>query len=371
MDAVERALHEREARVVALITAVVSAAVTFILLGCEPAPPGDGGETEAVTDTGGASGGGSSPPPLDPSTIEGHAAECREALGRVPSFNCLEDGELIPITRDGVMIEDDAHAPGQRCDRPALLTEDCNPWARVGRLPGATLDGAPDPDVEWAFICRRYRLVSSVGDPRFQDVALIGHRRSTGATCFFQAYPDLESARVPAPGEPADETPPGAPTDEDFWLSPPETAYRECLRCHDADPWLHSPYVDQVRDPMTGGPLVPSGAERGAPYFVVGEAFSEWARPRHISPEGNRCVSCHRVGTRTCMTFAMQAVGKSLLPALSERSRVFPGSHWMPGEHGLDKQEWDATYLESVAQLIGCCAKPSRPGCNAADVPGA
>jgi hypothetical protein len=47
----------------------------------------------------------------------------------------------------------------------------------VGRIGGTTSTGAPDDDVVWAYLCRKYDGI----------VQLIGHDTVTGATCFFES----------------------------------------------------------------------------------------------------------------------------------------------------------------------------------------
>ncbi len=228
---------------------------------------------------------------------------CAERLGALPrDWSCL-DGQIIPITKDGVEIPFDQHQVGQTCDKPAYLglgtQGQCIPYARLGRLKTA-------PDVETVFICRRYNIFkpqqdangNTVNDAQgnpvpgteryaieenaFQDVAIVQHNVKTGESCFYQAlagfrgYKDLPTARIPPPNEEsvpddikdkytkatlADGAPNPTYVAETFWPEPatgfwitpsspnptdtPGQGF-ECTACHDSDAYMHSPYVDQL-----------------------------------------------------------------------------------------------------------------------------
>src|SRR6266540_61055 len=115
----------------------------------------------------------------DPLNRADYAAKCAAEMGKIPAFNCL-DGELLPITVNGVAQS----SPVLVCDQPVQLglsTEgQCVPFARLVRLtPG-------DPDLETIAICRKYFSSTGPTDSRFDDIAMIQHKKSTGRTCFFQ-----------------------------------------------------------------------------------------------------------------------------------------------------------------------------------------
>ncbi|MGB7328370.1 MAG: hypothetical protein WBD31_26065 [Rubripirellula sp.] len=89
---------------------------------------------------------------------------------------------------------------------------------------------------------------------------------------------------------------------EKAWQPPSVVAQDGCVKCHMADPFLHTPWIDQVRvanDPDET--LVPLIADADSPYFVIGEEFpappgrkpgEAYATiPKHL--EGNKCVECH------------------------------------------------------------------------------
>src|SRR5262249_38059943 len=78
----------------------------------------------------------------------------------------------------------------------------------------------------------------------------------------------------------------------------------ECSRCHDADPFIHSPWVDGAKDAQ-GRPVVPEmgggpglAPRANAPPTGVGQLRGQhWTMEKQIvSAEANACLRCHRMG---------------------------------------------------------------------------
>lgn len=207
-----------------------------------------------------------------------HAQTCAQYLGPIPAMNCA-DAFDIPITIDG----DPVDGWPDSCDRPSALTGDCQP-AKVNRYPGMHHDGSPRPEVVFMTFCRDGGL------------GAIGHNSETGATCFFQS--NGSGTRL----HPGSKDP-----DYDVYWDPPDiVAADNCQGCHQADPWLHSPWIDQVKDLSDPNePLVPLTATATSPYIVIGEDFTQ---PIHNGAPKNRCTSCHRA---QCSQFSMDL---TLLP---------------------------------------------------------
>ncbi|MBZ9959317.1 hypothetical protein [Mesorhizobium sp. BR1-1-14] len=318
-------------------------------------------------------------------TILEHGLECEQKIGPIPAFSCL-DGEIIPITLNGNPIIN--HVPLQKCDRPPLLglgmsaTEgQCVPFSRIGTLPGKNAQGQEDPNIQWAFICRRYKIRVDPNFPNFEDVAIIGHNKATGATCFFQtlryggAEDGIKTTRVPPPAERPDATPGGEIKAADFWYSPQETANIRCNRCHDSDAFIHTPHVDQVKRVVGGHdiPIVPPGPNlkanppEASRYNFVGEPFQAWPAPVRIQPLGNACTSCHNIGSlTTCDRFTSAATG-SPTTGISDLFQTWPHSHWMPPDieaTGMTENDWAADFAASAQKLIACCHDVSDPSCR-------
>lgn len=322
-------------------------------------------------------------------TIEQYAKDVEQHLGAFPSFD-VRDGEIIPltITQNGMV---NGVVPGDvdsntKVDRPPLLGigNQAAPYSRIGTLPGINPDtGQPDPNILWAFIARRYYADETRGknDARFEDVAIIGHHRLTGATAFFQMLTDHSGCNpdeknkgqagwVPSPMEPGSKTTDGLSAAE-FWCPPSATADIACYVCHDNDPFIHTPYVSQVTVTDHNGrtrPMVPQSDD--SPYWFIGhdKAFSDWPNPmQEFYPtltvieqtengprewtKQNACVKCHRIGTFATSEFlALSAAGypdspeyTSSIPNIRTRFEArrpflqttdsykeYPNSHWMP-----------------------------------------
>ena len=213
-------------------------------------------------------------------------------------------GEYIPVTFGGKTPKT-FHAE-MRSDRPMMLptrvegfeggTGQSNPFSVVGRMPGS------NPEVQWVFLVRKYNLKKQT-DANFVDagdVAVIGHHPRTGASTYFQFYnpSNPKSAQVVI-------SPFSGKEGMCFW-SPLVTNAKvfQCQRCHNADPFIHTPWIDQVRvsKPVEGKPfpepMVPS-SPLGAFRFIddeEGELFAFWNDSLHyLDAPDNGCTGCHRV----------------------------------------------------------------------------
>lgn len=340
-----------------------------------------------------------------------HAKLCAERLGTVKPFSCF-DGEVLPITVNGQAIGPNLTAQQiaqynlgnttssqLACDKPALLGlgafGHCVPYSRVGRLKTYRKDGSENPNVDTVFTCRRYaprvgkvawqgQLFDGQDYPGFEDIAMIMHDRVSGETCFYQMLEPnkapKDGRRIPPPTEEA--LPAGSPAyalpARNFWIGPEETAAINCNRCHDSDPWMHSPYIDQVRT-ADGKPIVPSGAlggGRSGKYSVLGaRGFYKWQKSKAVvaadggDSQGKSCTSCHNIGNiNTCAEWISQSVGLTAAPNLSTRGATdFAHKYWMPpAESGLTNvADWLASGFDRAAErLRGCCKYPTSAGCT-------
>ena len=272
-------------------------------------------------------------PPItaSPGTALHHAQTCAQYLGPIPAMSCA-DAELMPITVDGVEVLD---TPAS-CDRPSALTGTCETGERIAaRYTGTHHDGSPRPEVVFVNFCRD------------GGMGVIGHNSETGATCFFHismAFPN--DARHPGSDD---------PNYDSFWQSADVVAADNCQGCHQADPWLHSPWIDQLRDPADPSlPLVPLNASLDSPYIVVGEGF---AQPHQDGAPENSCTSCHRA---QCDTRFAVPLGELAMPA------PFADSTFTNGE-SADLQElrdWCATLPEGPQSTgDGASCEAALEGC--------
>lgn len=238
-------------------------------------PPADSAAEAVDSDSPDSSDSGvpdTEPPPVtaEPGSSLYHAQQCAQALGPIPPFDCAEATE-IPITVDGVQVFEDVAS----CDNPTAIGGKCDAGQRLGVKEGTYHNGQARPSVRFAYLCRD------------SGVALIGHNTDTGATCYF-ASKDHATPTTVLPGYTEDGY-------EDAWEVPGVLAGDQCALCHTADPFLHSPWIDQVRDPDDSSkPLLPEVAGVDTPYHVVGDAFVKEWELWAFEIEGNSCTSCHR-----------------------------------------------------------------------------
>lgn len=313
-------------------------------------------------------------------TLHEYASDCADLIAEAPVFNC-QDLDLIPTTVDGKIPE--SYTAKMQCDRPALLpypeTTDgqCAPYSRIKAY--------RDDDIQMVLFCRRM-YVRPVDDPHFDSIEILMHNVKSGSTCFFisknfGAKPDGEDGtRVPAPTEL--KPPEGEVSAEDLWATPQQVADHGCIYCHDSDPWMRSPWVEQ------SGQL--PADPRGFHSVDVGGPFAKWPKPKSIATRGNTCTGCHRIGSlNTCQTediptFGEQpakmlqaigqaphgrfgarpgTIGESPPDVYSGWASTFPHSAWMPPGDELPYAEWSRIYEQDVKDLQRCCQDPDAPGC--------
>jgi hypothetical protein len=232
-----------------------------------------------------------------PETASEYAAMCLPHVGVPPTIDCGA-GVRIPIHVDGVEVFE---SPGYReCDTPDFKGN-CNVGSRIGRVQGKAADGSPLDDVVWAYLCRS--AGRDLLEKGIASVQMIGHNKTTGATCFFESPDgkgDLIQAReylhMDERGLLAGKLP--GPDDEDFdkaFIPPPPGV--QCVQCHQNNAFLHDPWIDGAKLPSDPSePVLPGWVDPEAPYWVVGGTHWDMRTP-HI--EGNACLDCHRAPTRT------------------------------------------------------------------------
>ncbi len=206
---------------------------------------------------------------LPTNTALEHAYECEAVLGPLPEFK-YEDAIEIPMTKNGVPLTHASDNPSD-CDQPYAFNAPCDPGNRMGRYKGLNPDGTENEDVVFITFFRGSGL------------GVIGYKFSTGETCFFEIdeFEDFNNGPLPMPGD---------ANYNELWSSPAQmTTDFNCVSCHMAGPFLHTPAVDQVRNPAdTSELLLPfTGLEA---YSVVGQ---EWPQPQTTDIQ-NSCTSCHR-----------------------------------------------------------------------------
>jgi hypothetical protein len=254
------------------------------------------------------------PVAAEPGTALYYAYECEAELGPLPHFSCLDCIE-IPITQKGVRVTEDV----DWCDNPAIFGDPCQVGNRVGRVQGMHENGDPRPEVSFLMFCRD------------GGIGVIGHNSETGATCFFSIKEGGVNAYGFIPG-------PRDPGYDDAWQSPQVVADDHCVSCHMADPFLHTPWIDQVKDPKNpSDTLVPMTGSLASPYFVVGDEFYQPAVGKLLR---NDCTRCHRGQCSSMFNGNLEDL-------------YVPGSFW--------EDHYDETMAEDLEALKAWCHSLDLP----------
>lgn len=328
--------------------------------------------------------------------IDAYVNGCMDDMGELPmfangDFSCTTDPgmHVVPITAtdsSGRVTTIDATTTGAltsaqqaattRCDRPAWLgydgdaanTTQCAPFTRIGRYINSQ-------GTRFVFVCRR-ETVGGLMDAKFENINFIAHNPTSGKTCYLNNHLDgtvTDGTKVPAPN---------TTTSDRFWMDMGSIKGQRCPACHDSDPWMHSPWLDQAKDDQ-GHSVVPKIFEDSAyglstPYSIFGresfvgtdtESQANWKQPQHLTNVGS-CSSCHRIGANmTTQLWAWRSIGETedwqswLTPAF----RSFANLHWMPTTPVDQATFASSPNGQSVRMIESCANNPS--GCTTEDVP--
>ncbi len=287
-------------------------------------------------------------------TLLEYGQMCAELIGTVPAFDCTS-GTVVPITVNGQTPA--SYTKGMNCDRPSLLKYgadtfgQCTPYSRIHDL--------SQGDVQISAFCRR-EFLRPENSPFYDEVDIVLHSVKTGATCWFHAeYKEgsssgFDASRVPPPNEKI--PPPGKVAASKFWWQPARTAKKDCGGCHDADPFMFSPWIGQKWALVPTDPL--------GKYHHLGPDFAQW-HSSAISTRDNTCTGCHRIGNQeSCRSFINYAAGIVSPPGGNSLANSYPLSHWMPADNNQSMAFWQAVHSKSVAELKTCCNDPKNPICT-------
>jgi hypothetical protein len=205
----------------------------------------------------------------------------------------------------------------------------------------------------------------------YDDMGVIGHNPTTGATCFWEDHGDVDnrsdgvfSSLDVSDGDPA----------KLAALRRVLFGYEgdRCVACHDNDPYMLSPHVSALwRWDLT--------QYLNGPYAQVRVASEPTPVPhRHlVTQQAAPCRRCHRLSDgRSCKTWIANSTGNPpperpfQAELLDAGPDLYPFVFWMP--HGLPptRSEWDSQYAGAVAHIRGCCDAPDSPGCVWEALPG-
>ncbi len=341
----------------------------------------DGGEEERIRST------------------SAYAEACVAELGEIPFFEPLGEGDYgtyncldsTPIPMTVTDAEGNVEYPEtevSQCDNPQYIYSSCEPNAVAGRTNGPRVASRRNGQgTHWVLLCRK----AKADEGEYNDIAMIGHNPYTGRTCFFQnaLYQRTDGLHVPHPGDVVDSE-----------ASPEESATLwegihgglgsgiQCAGCHDADPFIHTPWIDGALD-ENGDPVIPkmgidddfASGFNEAPYSLVNAAGQGWDMPRMlVSDEVAACTRCHRMGAEGAWggwqnyDWIDRLVGESSRwnDITTEAYRTFEHQFWMPPEieGGVTEEDfWESDYGIAVRTIQACSDDPDAEGCEWAELP--
>ena len=324
-------------------------------------------------------------------STEAYADACVADLGEIPFFPRLENGDYgtfncmdaTPLATTVTDLQGNVRFPDEEvdaCDNPQYIYDLCEPNADPGVTNGPRVTSARNEEgTEWVLLCRK----AKEEEGEYNDIAMIGHNPITGRTCFFQnaLYSRTDGTHVPHPGdrEESDDSPETSPS---LWsgIHGGIGSGIECAGCHDSDPFIHTPWIDQAKR-ADGTTVVPKMGEHenfvlgsnDSPYTIVNQHGQNWEMPQQlVSDEAAACTNCHRIGdgrwTEDWID-RLDGTDEEWLSITTESHQRFEDVFWMPPElGGLTQETWDdSAYGRAVAFIKACADDPDS--CDWAPLP--
>jgi hypothetical protein len=311
----------------------------------------------------------------------GYGERCVGELGEIPFFektgegeyttyNCLESTPIpMTVTAANGSVSAPQDGTVAKCDNPQYIYSLCEAGPRVATR-------INDMGTRWTLLCRK--SIGGYASDQFNDIAMIGSNPFTGKTCFFQnaLYSKKDGGHVPHPADKVKSS--------NLWAGVHGGLGSgiECAECHDADAFIHSPWIDGAKD-SNGRPIVPKmgvdadfaiGAN-DTPYALVNRRGQGWTAPKQIvSDQANACLKCHRMGdgrwSDSWLT-RLDGTDSAWTGITTDEGNKPNNKFWMAPDHSFATQAaWDASDDKKALNFIqGCAANPSGAGCVWKEVP--
>ncbi|MEM6990918.1 MAG: PPC domain-containing protein, partial [Myxococcota bacterium] len=324
-------------------------------------------------------------------STEAYADACVAELGDIPFFPRVEDGdfgtfnclEATPLPTTVTDLDGNVRMPSEEvevCDNPQYIYSSCEANAERGVTNGPRVTTARnDEGTEWVLLCRK----AKEEEGEYNDIAMLGHNPVTGKTCFFQnaLYSRTDGTAIPHPGDRRDSetSPETSPT---LWsgIHGGLGSGIECASCHDSDPFIHTPWIDQAKR-EDGTTVVPKMGEHegfvlgsnDAPYALINQHGQNWTMPQQlVSEEAAACTNCHRIGdgrwTEDWID-RLDGTDEDWAAITTESHQNFEDVFWMPPElDGVTEETWDESAFGLAMEFIrGCADDPTT--CDWAPLP--
>ena len=311
-------------------------------------------------------------------SVQEYGERCIAELGEIPFFdptgegeystyNCLESTP-IPMTvthADGTVEHPETEV--SQCDKPQYIYSSCEPGPRVATRTN-------EEGTRWTLLCRK--SIGGYSSDQYNDIAMIGHNPFTGKTCYFQnaLYEKKDGGNIPHPADVEKST--------NLWsgIHGGIGSGIECAKCHSADAWIHTPWIDGAKDEQ-GRPIVPKmGVDpdyeigfNDAPYTIVNAHGQGWTMPKHlVSEEARACTNCHRYGDHTWTTeYAgrLDGTDPDFRAITTEEFRKFHNEFWMPPSlENLTEENWATSPFGIALNFIKGCSTGASD-CEWAELP--
>ncbi len=290
--------------------------------------------------------------------------------GEYKTYDCLESTEIpLEVTKADGTVEKPREGTVSKCDNPQYIYSLCEAGPRVAQRTN-------DQGTRWVLLCRK--SLGGYASNQYNDIAMVGHNPFTGKTCFFQnaLYSKTDGSKIPHPAD--------KEKSQNLWAGVHGGVGDgiECAKCHDADPFIHTPWIDGAKDAQ-GRPIVPKmgidadmaiGAN-DAPYSLINAKGQGWKMPKQIvSPEANACLKCHRMGdgkwTGDWLT-RMEGTDSAWTNITTDSFLAAKHKYWMPTDQVFDTEAaWtQSTFASALTFIKGCGDNASNPACLFKEVP--
>jgi hypothetical protein len=294
----------------------------------------------------------------------------KEADGKYSTYDCIESTEIpLTITKADGSVDKPREGTVNQCDNPQYIYSLCEAGPRVAQRTN-------DQGTRWVLLCRKSK--GGYASNQYNDIAMIGHNPFTGKTCFFQnaLYSKTDGGHVPHPAD--------KEKSQNLWsgVHGGLGSGIECSTCHDADPFIHTPWIDGAKDAQ-GRPIVPKmgidadlaiGAN-DAPYSLINAKGQGWKYERQIvSPEASACLKCHRMGSGRWTESWISRLGGTDSSWTGITTAAFQQAahkYWMPPDVAMDTEAmWSASVFKTALDFIESCGNNStNPACVWKDIP--